>query len=123
MFKHCSSPQETTDKAKAAGVNLHPLLHCGIETMGRNERATFVVTADGVGNDAEKNEDDGATTTELPTRRRFEYDISLDDWTEEIDLSERQDNSLVKRVIRDGDAVTRPVDIGAVTVRYVHPSC
>lgn len=110
--------QETADEAKAAGVNLHPLLHCGIETMGRNERATFVVT-DGFGNSAEKKEADSNTTTEVPPQRRFEYDISLDDWTEEIDLSERQDSSLVKRVIRDGDAVTRPVDIGGVTVRCV----
>ena len=88
--------------------------------MGRNERATFVVTADGVVNDAEKKDDDDDTTSnELPPRRCFEYDISLDDWTEEIDLSESQDNSLVKRVIRDGDAVTRPVDIGGITVRCV----
>ncbi len=117
---HHSSHQETADKAKAVGVDLHPLLHCGIETMGRNERATFVVTADGMGNDAENKEEDTGTATELSTQRRFEYDISLDHWTEEIDLSERQDNSLVKRVIMDGDAVTRPVDIGAVTVRFVY---
>eukprot|EP00752_Nemacystus_decipiens_P012006 g10645.t1 len=111
-------PQETNDQAGAAGVKLHPLLHCGIVTMGRNERASFVVTADddGAERGAEKNSANGKTTTELAPRR-FEYDISLDDWVEEIDLSGQQDNSLVKRIIRDGDETTRPVDIGGVAVR------
>lgn len=101
------------------GVTLHPLLHCGIGTMGRNERASFIVTTGGVEHDAKKNDGDSNTAAELPPPRRFEYDISLDDWVEEIDLSERQDNSLVKRIIRDGDEATRPVDIGGVTVRCV----
>lgn len=90
--------------------------------MGRNERASFIVTTDGSdadGHDAKKNGDDGETPTELPPPRRFEYDISLDDWVEEIDLSEQQDNSLVKRIVRDGDGTTRPVDIGGVIVRCV----
>lgn len=114
------SEQEAADQAEAAGVKLHPLLHCGIGTMGRNERASFVVTAGGVEHDAENNDDDDETTTELPPPpRRFEYDISLDDWVEEVDLSEHQDNSLVKRIVRDGDETTRPVDIGGVTVRCV----
>lgn len=108
-----------TDQAEAAGVKLHPLLHCGIGTMGRNERASFVVTTDGVGPDEKNNGDDSNTAAEPPPRLRFEYDISLDDWVEEIDLSEQQDNSLVKRIIRDGDETTRPVDIGGVTVRCV----
>lgn len=76
--------------------------------MGRNERATFIVTADDP-----KTGENGKTTPP----RRFEYDISLDDWAEEIDLSERKDRSLVKRVVRDGDGSTAPVDIGVVTVR------
>lgn len=118
LFVSYQSKQETTDQAEAAGVKLHPLLHCGIGTMGRNERASFVVTTgDGVEHDGNKDNDNGKTTTELSPRRRFEYDISLDDWVQEIDLSEQQDNSLVKRIIRDGDETTRPVDIAGVTVR------
>lgn len=119
LFVSYQSEQEATNQAEAAGVKLLPLLHCGIGTMGRNERASFVVSADGVELDARKTEAGSNTATELPPRRRFEYDISLDDWVEEIDLSEQQDNSLVKRIIRDGDEATRPVDIGGVTVRCV----
>lgn len=87
--------------------------------MGRNERASFVVKTGGAEHDAKNNDDGGKTTTELPPPRCFEYDISLDDWVEEIDLSDQQDNSLVKRIVRDGDETTRPVDIGGVTVRCV----
>ena len=76
--------------------------------MGRSERATFVVTADAT----RVGENDNATPP-----RRFEYDISLDDWAEEVDLSEKKDGSLVKRVARDGDGSTQPVDIAVVTVR------
>lgn len=98
-------------------MELHSLLHCGIETMGRNELATFVVTAEGVVDGAQENATD--SSSKPPADRRFEYVISLDDWMEEVDLSERQDNSLMKRVLREGDGVTRPVEIGGVTVRYV----
>lgn len=88
--------------------------------MGRNERASFVVAVDDVEHDASKNDDGGGNaTSETPPRRHLKYDISLDDWMEEIDLSEQQDNSLVKRIIRDGDETTRPVDVGGVTVRCV----
>lgn len=102
-------------------MELHSLLHCGIETMGKNERATFVVTADDIVGDAGKDDEEssGATATKLPPRRCLEYDISLDDWIEEIDLSEEQDSSLVKRVMRDGDGVTRPVEIAGITLRCV----
>ncbi|CAB1105301.1 unnamed protein product [Ectocarpus sp. CCAP 1310/34] len=106
-------PQEVLQQANAAGVELHPLLHCGIETMGRNELATFVVTAEGVVAGAQENAAD--SSSKPPADRRFEYVISLDDWMEEVDLSERQDNSLMKRVVREGDGVTRPVEIGGVT--------
>ncbi|CAM9390250.1 unnamed protein product [Ectocarpus sp. 4 AP-2014] len=108
-------PQEVLQQANAAGVELHPLLHCGIETMGKNELATFVVTAEGVVDDAQENAAD--SSSKPPVDRRFEYVISLNDWMEEVDLSERQDNSLMKRVLREGDGVTRPVEIGGVTVR------
>lgn len=85
--------------------------------MGRNERATFVVTAEDVVDGAQENAAD--SSSKPPADRRFEYVISLDDWLEEVDLSERQDNSLMKRVVREGDGVTRPAEIGGVTVRYV----
>ncbi|CAN0247607.1 unnamed protein product, partial [Ectocarpus fasciculatus] len=110
-------PQEVLQQANDAGVELHPLLHCGIETMGRNERATFVVTAEGVVDVDQENAADSDSNSKPPADRRFEYDISLDDWMEEVDLSERQDNSLMKRVVREGDGVTRPAEIGGVTVR------
>ncbi|CAM9398577.1 unnamed protein product, partial [Hapterophycus canaliculatus] len=120
-------PEEITEHARAAGVELHPLLHCGIETMGANEHATFVVTVDGDVTDEESKGDGkscsggggggGNSNSKLPPRRRFEYDISLDDWTEEIDLSEGGDRSLLKRVTREGDGVTRPADVAGVTVR------
>lgn len=99
-------------------MELHPLLHCGIETMGANERATFVVTVDGdVADDSEGNVNSSSSDSTLPPCRRLEYDISLDNWTEEIDLSEGQDRSLMKRVMREGDGVTRPADVAGVTVR------
>lgn len=79
--------------------------------MGKNERAVFVITKDA----DEAGEDD-----KLSPPRRLEYDISLDGWVEEVDLSERKDRSLTKRVVRDGDGLTQPVDIGMVTVRCVY---
>lgn len=91
--------------------------------MGKNERATFVVTVDGVVGDAGKDDEESSsgptTAMKLPPRRCLEYDISLDDWIEEIDLSEEKDSSLVKRVMRDGDGVTRPVEIAGITLRCV----
>lgn len=79
--------------------------------MGKNERATFAVTTDdGRGDDAAQ-------------PRRFEYELSLDDWTEEVDVSEEHDGSLVKRIIRDGDGTTTPVDVGRVLIRYLNYSC
>lgn len=59
--------------------------------------------------------DDGSK----PTIYRLEYDISLDAWTEEIDLSDHNDGSLVKRVMRDGDGAVEPTEVGKVTVRCV----
>ena len=84
------------------------MLHCGIETMGRGERAAFIVTAEAT---RTEESDDSAPP------RRFEYDISLEDWAEEVDLSEKKDRSLVKRVARDGDGSTQPADIAVVVVR------
>lgn len=75
--------------------------------MGKNECATFVVkTDDGHG-------DDGAQP------RLLEYELSLDDWIEEVDVSEGHDRSLVKRILREGDGSTKPVDVGRVFIRYV----
>lgn len=93
------------NEAKAAGIHLNSHLHDGIETMGKNERATFVVTTDDGGGD------DGKQS------RCLEYDISLDDWTEEVDVSAGHDGSLVKRIIRDGDGSNQPVEVGRVTIR------
>lgn len=84
--------------------------------MGKNERATFVVTT----NDAETGKgrgDSDDASNKQP--RRLEYDLSLDEWTEEEDLSKERDGSLVKRVLRDGDGTTKPVEVAAVTVRCV----
>lgn len=134
----CFREQEELDQAAAAGVELNALLHDGIRTMGRNERATFVVTIekshDNENSDvsdqgdakSDTHRDDPANTEDeskppSPASRRFEYDLTLDDWAEEVDLSERKDRSLVKRVLRDGDGATRPVDVGVVTVRYGCP--
>lgn len=84
------------------------MLHFGVETMGRGERAVFIVTADATR--TEENDNSAPPP-------RFEYDISLEDWAEEVDLSEKKDGSLVKRVAREGDGSTQPVDIAVVTVR------
>lgn len=101
-------------------MELHYFLHYGLETMGKNERATFVVTTNNNDNvlTAKGNTDDA---NKRP--RRLEYELSLDEWTEEEDLSEKQDGSLVKRVLRDGDGTTQPVDVAVVTVRYVDLLC
>lgn len=54
--------------------------------MGRNERATFVITTDGRGGE------DGLQP------RCLEYDLSLDDWTEVVDLSEDQDGESFDKI-------------------------
>ena len=83
--------------------------------MVRNERATFSVSR--ISAD-EVRVDDGSKPT-TTTTCRLEYDISLDAWTEEIDLSDHGDGSLVKRVMRDGDGAVEPTEVGKVTVRCV----
>ena len=100
--------QGVIDQAKVAGVELSTLLHSGIETMVKHERATFTVS---------RVADDSCENDESKRPRRLEYDISLDAWMEEIDLSDREDGSLMKRIVRDGNGVTEPVEIGRVTVR------
>lgn len=76
--------------------------------MTKSERATFVVTTDGT-------DKEGFGDGKPP--RRLEYDISLDDWTEEIDLSECKDRSLLKLIMRDGSGTAQPVDVASVTLR------
>lgn len=98
--------QSVCDEASAASVELHPLLHDAIETMGNNEYATFVVKTNG-----------GDRGAEVSQPRRLEYELSLDGWIEEVDVSEEQDRSVIKRVIRDGDGTTQPVDVGIVAIK------
>lgn len=85
----CRNAQKVSAEAINAGVQLHPLLHDGIETMGKNERATFVVT---ITDGRESGLDEGVTQAEdgddepqqQQQPRRLEYDLSLDGWTEEV---------------------------------------